>query len=71
MKNPYIVECFKDLSCKKRRKFTTYAAAVRFANDFLDDHYDDAGRWDVQVVTPSTGIHQMGLNGNNSEVEVR
>ncbi len=65
MPGKFVVEAFKDGSMKKRRSFRTAEEAVTHANDFLDSHYDESG-WDVQVITPTTGIHQMGINGNNT-----
>jgi len=64
VKRTWRVECFHRGLCKRSRKFGSAEAAVNFANDFLDEHYEQ--RWDVQVITPSNRIHQMGINGNNT-----
>lgn len=63
MVTKFRVECFKDGSFKKSRKFTTAEKAVEFANNWHDDH--DA-QWDVQIVTPAGAIHQACTNGNMS-----
>lgn len=61
----YTVECFRNGSCKRSRKFKTVEQAVDFANDFNDDHADEGG-WDVQIVTPAGAVHQTNINGNQS-----
>ena len=65
MNNPYRVECYKNFSCKKIRRFTTVQKAVDFANDWHGDHYDQRG-WDVQIITPAGVVHQTNPSGNTS-----
>jgi hypothetical protein len=61
--HPYVVEVFQHGDYRKSRKFRTREAAVAFANDWSDRHYDEGG-WQCQLVHAGV-LHQFGVNGND------
>jgi hypothetical protein len=64
----YRVEVIRGFRLLKSRKFKHADDAIRFVNDWYDQHEEDDA---VQIITPSGAIHQTNTNGNTAYGSIR